>query len=258
MTTPLQKALQYTVQNDPCLQGRTDYYTTDITFLQLRNESLTTVPEEIKELSNLETLDLTGNCLTELPEWIGTLTELKSLIVDRNCLETFPISLPPNLTVLSLNNNRVSSFSSLLNTKLARFRIAYNQLTSLPEFPFPSTLETVDLSHNQISTLPDGLEKAESLKLWIMTNNSLTSLPFSLAQLPLHRLVLNHNHFERFPEVIERMRLLVHLEIAHNQITEIPQSLQLRSLTINGNPCSLPMDTQIGYIDVRDCLSLRA
>lgn len=258
MATPLQKALQYTAQNDPCLQGRTDYYTTDFTFLQLRNESLATLPEEIRELSNLETLDLTGNCLTELPEWIGTLTKLKTLIVDGNCLEKFPHRLPPNLTVLSLSNNRISAFPSLISTKLIRFRIAYNQLKFLPQFPFPPTLETVDLSHNQISTLPNGLEKAESLKLWIMTNNYLISLPSSFAQLPLHRLVLNHNYFERFPEVLEKMKSLVHLEIAHNQIGEIPQSLQLSSLTINGNPCTLPMNTQIGYIDVRDCFSPKA
>src|ERR1700722_14070099 len=45
----------------------------------LRSKRLTAVPERLKSLTALTSLDLSDNPLTELPDWLGNLTALTSL-----------------------------------------------------------------------------------------------------------------------------------------------------------------------------------
>ena len=56
----------------------------------LRSKRLTAVPERLKSLTALTSLDLSDNPLTELPDWLGNLTALTSLDISSNELTELP------------------------------------------------------------------------------------------------------------------------------------------------------------------------
>src|SRR4051812_32696799 len=58
--------------------------------LFLNSRELDEVPEHIRHLPGMTSLDLSGNQLTSLPEWIGELTDLASLDVSCNQLTELP------------------------------------------------------------------------------------------------------------------------------------------------------------------------
>jgi len=86
----------------------------DITDLNLNNNQLTSIPEFIGSLVNLQTLRFYNNQITSIPESIGLLI---------------------NLQILSLSSNQINSIldsiSSLVN--LRQLYLNDNQITSIPE-----------------------------------------------------------------------------------------------------------------------------
>jgi GTPase SAR1 family protein len=88
---------------------------------------LSSLPPELKQLVNLQTLDLSSNQLSSLPPEIGQLVNLQSLDLGSNQLS----SLPPefgqlkNLETLDLENNNLTNLPSALQklTKLKKLNL---------------------------------------------------------------------------------------------------------------------------------------
>src|SRR5580700_4817091 len=51
------------------------------------------VPEDIKNYTNLQYLDLSKNHLKSLPSWIGDLKSLQMLILSKNSIDTLPATI---------------------------------------------------------------------------------------------------------------------------------------------------------------------
>ena len=77
--------------------------------LDLSNNTLTTLPEALFDLVNLEELDLAKNCIWTLSPRVRNLTKLKSLDVAHNCLESLPdeLALMPALESLACDRNPI-------------------------------------------------------------------------------------------------------------------------------------------------------
>ena len=101
----------------------------NLTNLYLQANYLTELPETIKYLVSLETLDVSQNCLAKLPDSIGDLTSLKKLILTGNKLVSLPESLGSlrNLTSLQLSNNNIQ-----VNFKLYCYGIYKHVVKLLP------------------------------------------------------------------------------------------------------------------------------
>jgi len=117
---------------------------TNLTWDELKNKrrldlynKLTTLPESIGNLTNLEQLWLSLSKLTTLPENIGNLKKLGELWLYNNNLTSLPESIGnlTNLTYLGLYSNKLASLpDSIGNLKnLGRLGLSFNQLTTLPE-----------------------------------------------------------------------------------------------------------------------------
>jgi hypothetical protein len=77
--------------------------------LEIIATHFTNLPESVRNLSKLTKLDISRNQIQELPEWIGELKTITKLDVSNNSLKSFPKSMRKltNLTYINLDNNNL-------------------------------------------------------------------------------------------------------------------------------------------------------
>ena len=165
----------------------------------VNGNQFTTLPTEISQLTQLQTLDLIGIGLTALPPEVGQLTSLQTLNLKYNDLS----SLPPELSQLA---------------QLQTLYLNLNQLTTIPpELGQLPRLQTLDLSLNPLTVLPPELGQLTQLQTLNLQGNQLTALPPEIGQLAS----------------------LQHLDLGYNQLTALPpefgQLAQLQTLYLQGN-----------------------
>ncbi|MDZ8263980.1 COR domain-containing protein, partial [Nostoc sp. ChiQUE01b] len=148
------------------------------------------LPAEIGQLTNLQTLDLYSNQLSSLPPEIVQLTNLQTLDLYSNQLS----SLPPEIVQL---------------TNLQSLDLGSNQLSSLPpEFGQLTNLQTLDLRSNQLSSLPPEIVQLTNLQTLDLRSNQLSSLPREIRQLSnLKKLDLRRNPVPIPPEILGSKKL---------------------------------------------------
>jgi internalin A len=153
--------------------------------LDLSDLDVSSLPEAICSLSQLQTLSLAGNQLTTLPEAIGRLSELETLYLSNNQLTALPEAI-----------GRLS--------KLQTLYLSNNQLKALPEaIGRLSKLETLYLSNNQLTLLPEAIGRLSKLQTLSLYNNELIMLPRSLQKLKrLDKLFLHGNPGLELPDEV--------------------------------------------------------
>ncbi|MCY6493974.1 COR domain-containing protein [Leptolyngbya sp. GGD] len=106
--------------------------------LDLSDLQLTTVPDELGQLVNLEVLILSNNQLTSVPAELGQLINLRGLDLSDNQLTTIPDELGQlvNLQLLVLSNNQLTTVPKFISclSKLLGISLSDNLLIALPEF----------------------------------------------------------------------------------------------------------------------------
>lgn len=171
-----------------------------LNFLEISNTCLSSLADELGNLTNLSNLVLQGNALKTLPGSIGNLSKLKFLDISHNKLET----LPAELSKLS---------------ELQTLNALMNELTDFPDVSGLKALHILNVSHNKLTALPQGIsdEDLAHLSQIVANNNVITTVPDDLSNLP-HLNTLN---------------------LANNQIAELPNELsdctRLKELTLSGN-----------------------
>jgi len=127
--------------------------------LSLSELRLSSIPEQIGELTALTILDLSVNQLTALPESIGGLTALTNLYLSGNRLTALPESIG------GLN-------------ALTRLVLSFNQLTALPEsIGGLNALTNLYLDGNRLTALPESIGGLNALTNLYLSGNQLTPSP---------------------------------------------------------------------------------
>lgn len=238
-------------------------YTYTVSRLYLTSNNLqNTLPAEIKNLKNLEVLNIYQNQITGLPQEIGDLRNLKDLSISYNSLITLPedikrlISLEKlnaaqndltgpipgwlgdltNLTHLNLASNSLSGVipSDLKNLKnLTYITLERNMQLSgpIPDwFTEFTNLEELYLHDNQFSgPIPANMNRLTELSKLFLQNNELTGpIPAEIGQLPkLEKLRLQQNNLlGPIPLSIGDLTGLTQLELDRNQLTGDIQHLE--------------------------------
>ncbi|XP_047226614.1 leucine-rich repeat and calponin homology domain-containing protein 1 [Girardinichthys multiradiatus] len=126
--------------------------------------------------------------------------------------------------------------------------VSKNRLTDVPsEVCHLVALETLNLYHNCIRTIPDSFIILQSLTSLNLSRNQLGSLPSCLCGLPLRVLNASNNKLVSLPETIGQLHSLMELDISCNEITALPHRIgklkALRELNVRRNLlCVLPED----------------
>jgi Leucine-rich repeat (LRR) protein len=101
-------------------------------------------------------------------------------------------------------------------------------------------LRVLDLSRNQLESLPREIGRLSNLKELIVMSNQLRSLPRGIRYLSnLQKLCLNVNRLRSLPPEIGQLRNLQRLNLELNRLTSLPPEIgllrNLRVLEVNGN-----------------------
>lgn len=220
--------------------------------------SIRAIPDEIWQLTELESLTIINRNLGHIAEGIGQLKQLKYLNIQSKLAE-FPVGITQlhQLAELKL----FISNDDFFNTVPAEVA----QLTQLKELTFTSlsgsfpvnfchiaSLERIDLGYSNFEDFPEEITKLENLKALKLNFNenlnlsglfgklhkisSLKTLDLSFCKLNIlpneialldqvEQLNLSGCHLHSLPAHIEDMVSLKYLDLSHNQIDELPDIL---------------------------------
>src|SRR3989304_6089190 len=126
-------------------------------------------------------------------------------------------------------------------------------LTSLPPIfntdPFIKRLTKLDISRNQLTSLPAEIGGLQALQRLNVYNNRLTSLPEEIGRLQaLQRLNVYNNRLTSLPGEIGRLQALQELNVASNWLTSLPgeigglQALQILCVSYNYTLTGVPRE----------------
>lgn len=140
--------------------------------LHMNHNNISVVPvDSFRGMSNLTALYLQMNAIEDLGNALEGLLSLTVLDLRGNRLKKIPENLPPKLSQLYLEYNRISSIPAdfLSQRPELRFvRLSHNQLTNggIPANAFNvSTLVELDLSFNKLERIPTISTSLENLYL---------------------------------------------------------------------------------------------
>ena len=200
------------------------------------------LPDSLGRLDKVVDVTITGNQLSGgIPEGLGGWSAVETIDLSGNGLSgPLPAGFGPfpSLRTIDLSDNAISGAFPA---------------TSLSQ---SSNVVTINLSQNQLTSLPDEIAQLPSLRNLFVADNSLSSFPLAVTQLgDLTRLDLSNNGFGgAISSEIGGLEGLSELRLSSNGITgTIPTELfrltrLQRALDLSANSLSGPLPTQIGLL----------
>ncbi|KAM4806260.1 leucine-rich repeat-containing protein 40 isoform X2 [Urocitellus parryii] len=166
--------------------------------LDLSSNRLSTVPVSFSSLSSLIRLNLSSNQLKSLPAEISKMKRLKHLDCNSNLLETIPPELAgmESLELLYLRRNKLRFLPEFPSCRLLKeLHVGENQIEMLgaEHLKHLNSILVLDLRDNKLKSVPDEITLLQSLERLDLSNNDISSLPCSLGNLHLKFLALEGN-----------------------------------------------------------------
>jgi Leucine-rich repeat (LRR) protein len=244
----------------------------NLEIFDISSNELTIFPKGIDNLENLNKLDISWNNLKgNIPEEIKNLQNLKTLELDNNTLSIIPneIGNLNNLETLDLNYNEITTIpneiGNLKNLKSLDFY--HNKIDSIPKgLSNLENLENLNVSHNEIYILPSEIGTLKNLKILELNNNKLKNIPKEIGNLKnLEILDLSYNDINseisnNFSNLINLKELYINnneLEISISEIIKNISNLnKLSILKLGYNDLNGEIPSEISNLDSLEYLSL--
>lgn len=157
-----------------------------------------------------------------------------------------------NSGFLNLSTRKLKEFPRTASnydlTDTVEADLSKNRLIDIPsEVCHLVSLETLNLYHNCIRSIPDTIISLQSLTCLHISRNQLSVLPACVCGLPLRVLNASNNKLNALPESIGQLTSLMELDVSCNEITALPRHIgrlkALRELNVHRNLlCVLPED----------------
>ena len=250
---------------------------------------LTSIPESIGNLKNLEMFYVANCLITKLPESMATLPALTDVEV-YNCpeLKEFPMVLSkmPNLVSLLISNNRQWTAEKLYEGLdalaqgpskglLQMLYVNQNNLAVVPaSFKNLVKLGLLDLSSNKIEYFEEALGQSVNLVQCFLDDNQLTTLPkdeegYFCGIEDVETFSVKLNKIKKFPNIFSAKSIytMASVDFSYNDIDGFEgaedgtyNGIKVSTLTLNNNPyltkypkCLAETNSVVGYVSLRGC-----
>ncbi|KAM9334924.1 leucine-rich repeat-containing G-protein coupled receptor 5-like [Symphorus nematophorus] len=207
-------------------------------------------------LHSLETLDLNYNSLVEFPTAIRSLSHLKELGFHSNNIQSIPehaFTGNPSLITIFFYDNPIQSVGRSAFQNLPELRtLSLNGAADLTEFPDltgTKSLESLTITGARITTLPTSVcEQLQNLQLLDLSYNQIQTLPSFSGCESVQKIDLHHNEIEELEEnTFHGLMSLRSLDLSWNRLSSVkPNSFSalpaLTKLDLSSNQLSsLPL-----------------
>lgn len=216
--------------------------------VQLTTGRLKSVPNELKICTEIKYLDLFGNSIQEIPDWFFRFNRLEHLSLKNNTLKELPtiVFTIPNIKYLNLADNQIHEikghyFRNLMG--IEKVDISYNQITSIPsEKIVCPKCKSLSIKGNKLQKFPSVLSDTNTLEKLDLSENQITSIEDDAFD-GLENLIeldLSFNLLQYLPTSIGKLKKLKRLNLSGNDISSLPKEFEnltsLESLDFNNNP----------------------
>ncbi|KAH1013515.1 hypothetical protein HUJ04_002499 [Dendroctonus ponderosae] len=215
-----------------------------------------------KSSNGLTTLNLRANRLKG-HIILGNYTSLTHLDVSENSIEILDLGAVEQLKVLQCSRNSLAQLT-LFGKNLVSVIAGNNRLKTFSTTHPPIRLSHLDVSYNDLQTLPDWLSGCNELRSLFASNNSITALPNHIfcnempclqtvqlaynqlhclpmiqRRLPIQELFLQNNSLSNLPDnFFQFVRTIKVLNVSNNRLVDIPkpdEMLMLEKLFLTAN-----------------------
>lgn len=179
-----------------------------IEVLSLTNAGLDRIPSSVKRCKHLKRLNLEGNQIKHIPRWLTSLDSLEEINLNFN-----------KLNLKKRDIRRLAKVEDVL--------LAGNGIKKLPDNVGMLRCESLNLSKNQLSSVPKSFAELKQARYLIFYDNAFESIPEELAGFKnLKHLDFYKNKITEIPDFIGDMDNLQQLFLSFNKIEEIPDTLR--------------------------------
>ena len=173
-----------------------------LTHLNLADNQLQSIHSAtFRNASSILVLDLSNNQLMELPESLKYLTNLQTLDIGRNFISDIsqsPLGVMEGLWRLQIHGNQIRNISHSVFSNLRTLQIldmSANKIVNIDRGAFDQNklLRAIRLDGNQVEEI-DGIFTHLPDLIWLnVSDNSITTFDFALVPRTLHWLDISHN-----------------------------------------------------------------
>nr|XP_051713584.1 leucine-rich repeat-containing protein 40 isoform X3 [Oryctolagus cuniculus] len=215
--------------------------------LDLSNNRLTTISAGFSSLSGLVRINLSSNHLKSLPAEISRMKKLRHLDCSSNLLESIPPELAgmESLELLYLRRNKLRFLPEFPSCKLLKeLHVGENQIEMLAadHLKHLSSILVLELRDNKLKSVPDEISLLQSLERLDLSNNDISSLPYSLGNLHLKFLALEGNPLRTIRREIINARTQEVLKYLRSKIKDDGPS---QSDSVTETAMTLPSESKV-------------
>ena len=195
------------------LEKNINLTTLDISFNEIKNLPL--LPE------NLETFNCENNQIEYNGDVVIKMLKLQTFQCSYNNISQIPKLQNCKANTLILTHNKLEAINTEnLGTLITRLDFTSNIIKEIPESVFQiDKLQTLNLTNNCLTKVPDNIKCSSITSLYI-SQNDISSLPL---QLPVSLITIEAIgcKFTEFPDQLTELNRLSYIDFSNNQISEI-------------------------------------
>ena len=220
--------------------------------IDLSNNVLNIWEEDLDNLTNLKTLDVSNNKLTKVPKLPKNIhkfnaefnnlvevssfdmKEVNSIQLNNNKFTSIPSLAECASTTLIIKNNQINEIdTSKIGQKVIKLDFTCNLIHEVPvEVFLIQKIQTLNITKNNVSSLPDGISSS-SISALYLNENPISELP----DLPVGLMTLSciNCNFDKIPESIYSLKRLQIFDFSNNKLTKIEKFPPARKIYLSCN-----------------------